>query len=145
MEDENDARYKDEITLQVDNETIIPADIVMDYCLRSNKDEYNGLSLWEHTEWVCKIMKSSEKKQISGKDSGHNELKVKQKKKTGKKPTARGDFSSKQHPNFHTHTNRLCEIPYIPILLGEALPLPDRGPEEKEQWHRAMVVLFKPW
>jgi len=143
-EEHNDG-YKDEITLQVDNESIIPTNGVMDYCFRSHNKEYDDLSLWEHTEWVRKITKQSETKRKSGHDIQNNKHKNRGKRKIGKKPTARGDFSSGEHTNFDTHTNRLREIPYVPVLLGEALPCPDRGPEEKEQWHRAMIILFKPW
>lgn len=47
----------DEITLQVDNETIIPTDVALDYCYHSRNKDFDELCLWEHTQWVCKITK----------------------------------------------------------------------------------------
>ncbi|KAH7908089.1 hypothetical protein BJ138DRAFT_979818, partial [Hygrophoropsis aurantiaca] len=37
------------------------------------------------------------------------------------------------------------ETKSIPVLLGESLPRQDRGEEERKQWCRAMLILFKPW
>ena len=65
--------------------------------------------------------------------------------KRGKTASARGDFSCQTHSNFNTHTNRIREVPFVPVLLGEALPRGDRSPEEREQWCRSMMILFKPW
>ena len=33
----------------------------------------------------------------------------------------------------------------IPVLLGDRLPRPDRSDDEREQWARAVLTLFKPW
>ncbi|RDX53627.1 hypothetical protein OH76DRAFT_1315173, partial [Lentinus brumalis] len=33
----------------------------------------------------------------------------------------------------------------IPVVLSKRLPRPDRMPEEKELWARAIVTLFVPW
>jgi hypothetical protein len=65
--------------------------------------------------------------------------------KGGRKATPRGDFSSKKHPNFKTHTNKLRDVPFVPVLLGDALPRGDRGIREIQQWCRAMLILFMPW
>jgi hypothetical protein len=105
--------------------------------------------MWEHTQWVCKITKKSEIEKASkyGRKTNLQKSKHSHKvlNKAGRTPTVRGDFSSRKHPNFKTHTNRMCEIPFVPILLGDALPCGDRGIWEREQWCRAMVILFKPW
>ncbi|KAJ7699719.1 hypothetical protein B0H16DRAFT_1214367, partial [Mycena metata] len=31
------------------------------------------------------------------------------------------------------------------VLLGDRMPRPDRGVEEKQRWFRAMMILFKLW
>jgi hypothetical protein len=49
-----------EIMLQVDNEDIVPAHIMLDYCHRSWHKSFKSLTLWEHAEWVFKITKKSE-------------------------------------------------------------------------------------
>ncbi|KAF8177145.1 hypothetical protein K438DRAFT_1606639, partial [Mycena galopus ATCC 62051] len=36
-------------------------------------------------------------------------------------------------------------VPFVNVLLGPTIPRPDRGPEEREKWCRAMLILFKPW
>ncbi|KAF8143074.1 hypothetical protein K438DRAFT_1634312, partial [Mycena galopus ATCC 62051] len=36
-------------------------------------------------------------------------------------------------------------VPCINVLLGPSIPRSDRGPEERERWCRAMLILFKPW
>ncbi|KZT61745.1 hypothetical protein CALCODRAFT_423227, partial [Calocera cornea HHB12733] len=33
----------------------------------------------------------------------------------------------------------------VPVLLGPTLPRADRGEEERAQWCRTMLILFKPW
>jgi hypothetical protein len=47
-------------------------------------------------------------------------------------------------PNL-VHMNQLWEIPFMPVLLRESLPQSNRSPEEREQWHRVIMILFKPW
>ncbi|KAG1732739.1 hypothetical protein EDB19DRAFT_1640108, partial [Suillus lakei] len=50
-----------------------------------------------------------------------------------------------QHAQFSTHILCLCRKTVIPLLLGDAIPRPDRSVEEKELHCRAMMLLFKPW
>ncbi|KZT56593.1 hypothetical protein CALCODRAFT_418775, partial [Calocera cornea HHB12733] len=33
----------------------------------------------------------------------------------------------------------------VPVILGPSLPRCDRSLEEKNQWCRAVLILFKPW
>jgi len=65
-------------------------------------------------------------------------LKVKQKTKKQarrrKKPTAEETFIQ-NNIKLSTQTNRLCVKYLITHNSGEATPLHERGPEEKEQWH----------
>ena len=141
----------EEMTLRVENETIVPANHLLDYTMRSQDDDFNKLSLWEHAEWVCKITKKAEtlrkikERPTKSRVSHRSNQDQNSKHRPGRKATARGDFCSRQHPNYKTHTNRLREIPFVPVMLGNAFPRGDRGPKEREQWCRAMMILFKPW
>ena len=148
--EEFELEHGGQFTLQVEDENLIPENVVTDYCLRSTADKFDQLSIWEHAEWVLKITKRSEQKRTFANTSeaqqtglSHNDKRVKQRR--GRTASARGDFSCRTHPNFGTHTNRIREVPFVPVLLGEALPRGDRSPEERDQWCRAMMILFKPW
>ncbi|KZO91897.1 hypothetical protein CALVIDRAFT_466384, partial [Calocera viscosa TUFC12733] len=33
----------------------------------------------------------------------------------------------------------------VPVILGPSIPRGDRGLEERVEWCRAMLILFKPW
>ncbi|KAI0706587.1 hypothetical protein C8Q76DRAFT_600753, partial [Earliella scabrosa] len=33
----------------------------------------------------------------------------------------------------------------VPVLLGDRIPRGDRGPEEREEWARTVLLLFRPW
>ena len=131
---------------------MVPANVVLDYCHRSQASKYDKLLLWEHTEWVCKITKKSEIKRIAKHVPTSNRSKLRRSQRfrktngmPGRKMTARGDFNWRKHPNYTTHTNRFREVLFVPVMFGQALPRCDRGPEEKEQWCRAMTIIFKPW
>ena len=135
--EEFELEHGGQFTLQVEDENLIPENVVMDYCLRSTADEFDQLSIWEHAEWVLKMTKWSEQKRtFANKQASetqqtglsHNDKRLKQKR--GRIASARGDFSCRTHPNFDTHTNRIRKVPFVPVLLGEALPRGDRSPEE---------------
>lgn len=142
--DDNDQVDEDEageITFKVEDEKIVMTDNITDYVHRSTNKEFTNLSVWEHCEWVIKLTKKSEGKRIykEGWDrddsvprrSNRRQLIVKPR---GKTATPRGNYSWTRHPNFKTHTTKLREVPFTPVLLGSALPRADRGPREKEQW-----------
>ncbi|KZT57805.1 hypothetical protein CALCODRAFT_433585, partial [Calocera cornea HHB12733] len=40
---------------------------------------------------------------------------------------------------------RRTTIARVTVIVGPSLPRRDRSDEEKDQWHRAMLILFKPW
>lgn len=141
-----------QISLQVDGEQIVPTDNLLDYIHRSKDEAFTNLSVWEHCEWVVKLTKTSEGKRMNkgnwernSKEPRRSRRNQKESKRRGRRATARGDFSWARHPNFKTHTTRLRESPFVPVLLGDALPRNDRGPNEREQWCRAMIILFTPW
>ncbi|KAJ7264512.1 hypothetical protein B0H12DRAFT_997290, partial [Mycena haematopus] len=49
------------------------------------------------------------------------------------------------HPQRQTHVVRLRKTDFVPVILGPRFTRPDAGIEEKEEWCRSMLTLFKPW
>jgi hypothetical protein len=57
---------------------------------------------------------------------------------------SRGKFLS-EHDQKNSHLCRIKGTQHVPVILSLALPRPDRGKEEHEQWCRSMLLIFKPW
>ncbi|KAI0359350.1 hypothetical protein OH77DRAFT_1570624, partial [Trametes cingulata] len=57
----------------------------------------------------------------------------------------RGEFSSTEHTQYHTHVLRRREKWTVPVILGDRVPRSDRGEEERDAWARMMIILFVPW
>ncbi|KAI0029895.1 hypothetical protein K488DRAFT_55359, partial [Vararia minispora EC-137] len=49
------------------------------------------------------------------------------------------------HPQSISHSLRIRDVAHVPILAGPRIPRADRSAEEKTIYHRAMLLLFKPW
>ncbi|KAJ7314535.1 hypothetical protein DFH08DRAFT_716354, partial [Mycena albidolilacea] len=49
------------------------------------------------------------------------------------------------HLQKETHVVRLRKTDFIPVILGPRFPRLEAGIEEKEEWCRSMLALFKPW
>ncbi|KAI0028112.1 hypothetical protein K488DRAFT_8906, partial [Vararia minispora EC-137] len=49
------------------------------------------------------------------------------------------------HPQFASHVLGIRGVAYVPVLAGPVIPRADRSEEEKSRFHRAMLILFKPW
>ncbi|KAI0713799.1 hypothetical protein C8Q76DRAFT_589389, partial [Earliella scabrosa] len=49
------------------------------------------------------------------------------------------------HPQRDTHLVRQRVIWVVPVILGDRIPRNDRSVKEKEEWARAMLILFVPW
>ncbi|KAJ6464323.1 hypothetical protein DFH09DRAFT_957822, partial [Mycena vulgaris] len=56
-----------------------------------------------------------------------------------------GQFSSKLHPQFETHSQTVNRRKLVPVIIGPKFHRPDRTAEEKELWAKDVVILFKPW
>ncbi|KAK7022630.1 hypothetical protein R3P38DRAFT_2416132, partial [Favolaschia claudopus] len=135
----------DYMLVRVDELGISIASDVADYRFRPAEEEFDLLSMWEHSEWVIKISKASEEKRLNGNTSADvNVAGPTTKRKRGKRANSRGQLLS-SHPSAKTHLARLRSTPVVPVLLGSPLPRPDRGEAELEKWCRSMLVLFKPW
>lgn len=62
-------------------------------------------------------------------------------------PRARNTTGSfmQEHPHAATHQLSQMTAEAVPVILGPTIPHPDKGRVDKEQWARAMLILFKPW
>ncbi|KAI0030511.1 hypothetical protein K488DRAFT_23909, partial [Vararia minispora EC-137] len=49
------------------------------------------------------------------------------------------------HPQSASHSLRIRDVACVPILAGPRIPRADRTAEEKSIYHRAMLLLFRPW
>ncbi|KAJ7860204.1 hypothetical protein B0H14DRAFT_2576705 [Mycena olivaceomarginata] len=121
----------------------------MDYPERSRDRPFDSMCLWEHEEWVTKSSAASEEKRLEraekeearrtaaeyDRDNDHRKCRTAE---------PRGALAS-DHPQVLTHVARLCRTAVVNVVLGETIPRPDRGPKDKEQWARAMLIFFKPW
>jgi hypothetical protein len=48
------------------------------------------------------------------------------------------------HPQSKTHVLHLQRHEFIPVILGRQFARPDAGDNEKNEWCKAMLALFKP-
>ncbi|KAI0686633.1 hypothetical protein C8Q76DRAFT_600605, partial [Earliella scabrosa] len=49
------------------------------------------------------------------------------------------------HPQYDTHLVRKRVVWVVPVILGERIPQPDCGPEERDRWAQAVLTMFLPW
>ncbi|KIJ58691.1 hypothetical protein HYDPIDRAFT_33934 [Hydnomerulius pinastri MD-312] len=140
-----DGADRDEVVITVDKDEITVQNFILDYSLRSEDPTFESLSAWQYAELAHKFsltreLRREERNQArqvnSDPQSRHHPL--------GRRPNERGRFKT-EHPQHGTHIVRLRSVPYVVVPIGSAIPRPDRGPEEREEWCRAMLILFKPW
>lgn len=118
--------------LSSSNGSFFVGDQVLDYVYRGTC--FEDLSIWRYcaTTETLSMSKEDERPPVRH-------------KKRGPCVAERVRFTSDQHPLYHTHLTGKRTVPYIVMLLGPTVPRPDRSPEERELWCRAMLILFKPW
>jgi hypothetical protein len=132
-----------QVTIRIAEGSVTEVNDIKDYMFRPREAEFDHLNFWEHTERVTKLSISSEESRL--KKLEMTATSQPQRKPRGKAAQPRGRFSSEAHPQYATCLNRIRVVHWIPVLLGDALPRPDRSPEEREDWCRIMLALFKPW
>ncbi|KAI0027173.1 hypothetical protein K488DRAFT_16436, partial [Vararia minispora EC-137] len=49
------------------------------------------------------------------------------------------------HPQHAMHSLRIRSVARVPVLAGPWIPRADRSDAERTSFHRAMLILFKPW
>ncbi len=112
--------------LSIDHGNITVHNNVLDYCLRAEDDVFNNLSLWDFVASTEKISQSSENQRMASHIQNEHAV-------PGRGANARGKFDH-FHPQHSTHLLRLKDHPVIPVLIGPAIPRPDRGDEEYENY-----------
>ncbi|KAI0026612.1 hypothetical protein K488DRAFT_65726, partial [Vararia minispora EC-137] len=50
-----------------------------------------------------------------------------------------------EHPQHASHVLGIRGVAHVPVLAGPPIPCADRSEDEKSRFHRAMLILFKPW
>ncbi|KZT59319.1 hypothetical protein CALCODRAFT_413126, partial [Calocera cornea HHB12733] len=119
-----DANAQPEYTLSFGRNRITAGNQETDYIQRATEDMFESLSLYDFV--------SSTYKEVIKVDDDVTHVEV------------MGGFRQ-GHPQYGTHQLRLSNAAHVPVVLGPTLPRADRGVEERLDWCRAMVILFKPW
>ena len=132
-------RPDDNVTLVLGAGSISAANQQNDYLYRPTEEPFASMGLYEYIGMSEKITKDRESRRIlrrkpSGSTGRHS----------GRPEESRADFSS-EHPQCETHMVRKRTVWVIPVILGNKIPRADRTEEEREQWARAILTLFKPW
>lgn len=138
ISENNDTDVNDElddlhVTITVEDGQVTASSPVLNYVYRAELELFNSMSLWEFHE-KTKTMPIGKQQAGSSNAEGRR----------GRPTAVRGPFGH-GHPKANTHQSQLKRTFVIPVLIGPALPRPDRGDEEYEEWCRLMLMFFKPW
>ncbi|KAH9850104.1 hypothetical protein C2E23DRAFT_712060, partial [Lenzites betulinus] len=151
--------------LKMDSGSISAMSQSQDYVYRCVDEDFESMSLYEFVGSVRKMTRTSEQKRKQrrqGKttdslqtrltedndedvEDDAEDLEADVHTTGGRKASARGLFSSREHTQFETHLLRRRSIWQVPVILGERIPRSDREDEEREAWARMMLILFVPW
>nr|VWO99644.1 AGC/PDK1 protein kinase [Ganoderma boninense] len=91
-----------------------------DYLFRPRDEPFDSMSLYEYTGMTEKVTKSGENRRVSRRQDD------------GSGAVSRG---RPEEPRVWV----------VPVVLGDKIPRPDRGVEERERWARTILTLFIPW
>lgn len=116
-----------EVTVKIKGSRVTPTSLLTDYRLRSRVPVFDSMPLWDFVAVTfMDPVKNSE-----------NVLNPR---------LARGRLFSSEHPSYKTHYNRLRDARVVPVMIGAGFPRRHaEDPEERENWYRMMLILFKPW
>lgn len=124
-----------EVILRLDGDSITASNQVYDYRMRPLDPPFDQMSLWEMVSRTEKISKDIDDARASKRAVGE--------KSSGRKPLPRGSFiqlGSETHPQVESHKMR-TRSDVIPVILSPTIP----RPEHRDEWCRAMLIVFKPW
>jgi hypothetical protein len=112
---------------------ISTSNVVRDYVLHDTKPEFETLCLYDYIARAYKVK--------NGVKAALDEV-CASLDKIGR--------LSEGHPQRLTHVVHVrCADSdadnFVPVILGRRFPRPDQGEEQKEEWCRSMLALFKPW
>ena len=132
-------RADDNVTLVLGAGSISAVNQQHDYLYRPIDEPFASMGLYEYIGMSEKITMDADSRRILRRqDSGPAG------RRSGRPAEARASFSP-QHPQHGTHLVRKRTMWVVPVLLGDRLPRPDRSDDEREQWARTVLTLFKPW
>ena len=132
-------RADDNVTLVLGAGSISAVNQQYDYLYRPIDEPFGSMGLYEYVGMSEKITMDADSRRILRRqDSGSTG------RRSGRPAEARASFSPR-HPQRETHLVRKRTMWVVPVLLGDRLPRPDRSDEEREQWARTVLTLFKPW
>jgi Helitron helicase-like domain at N-terminus/PIF1-like helicase len=122
------------ITIQVGVHGVTHNSLYEDYVYRPDVEPFNSLSLYDFVRRTRKSTVHKSSRQIS-RDRDESR---------GRPRTSRGTFLV-----GHSQAGRYCLMlrikDVVPVLIGPSLMNPAKGEAAKEQWCRAMLILFKSW
>lgn len=130
----------DTVTLALSPGSISAINQQQDYLLRPSTEPFASMPLYQYTGMTEKITSIAEGRRL---DKRSQPVNVNGPRR-GRPEQGRGRFQP-SHPHHATHVVRSRVTWVIPVILSKRLPRPDRTPEEKELWARAIVTLFVPW
>ncbi|EIM87295.1 uncharacterized protein STEHIDRAFT_56488, partial [Stereum hirsutum FP-91666 SS1] len=107
--------------------SIVRQSLVEDYRLRSAKPVFDSMALWDFVATTFMEARTQTDKVFNPR-------------------AARGRLLNDSHRLYKTHVNRLrLDSRIVPVLVGPQLPRRDSSETQRENWHRLMLILFKPW
>ncbi|KAF8214893.1 hypothetical protein K438DRAFT_1561688, partial [Mycena galopus ATCC 62051] len=117
------------VNISVDSASKVSAsNEIQDYALRDAKHDFDQLCLYDYISRAYKV----------------KNIQVALRPQAIENPDQYGRFRTR-HPQKDTHVVRLRKFDFIPVILGPRFPRPEVGAEEKEDWSRSMLMLFRPW
>ena len=131
-------RPDDQVTLYLKAGSITAINQIYDYLMRPDDEPFNSMGLYEYVGKTEKISKARESQRLDNHNASTTGV------HRGRPEESRGQFLP-DHPQYDTHMVRKRTVWVIPVVLGNRMPRPDKGEEERQLWARSVLALFQPW
>ncbi|KIM23130.1 hypothetical protein M408DRAFT_77987 [Serendipita vermifera MAFF 305830] len=122
-----------ELTIRLGGAGITTNNQYDDYVFRPENEPFSSRSLYKFVQHFHKVTISKVERTRGEEDSERNP-----------RPRNPSGAFLPGHPSAATHRLSRKTTEVIPVMQGPTIPHPQKGPAAKEQWARAMVILFKP-
>lgn len=133
------------VTMNISTQMIEFSSDMADYILCPlDAEPFSDLCLWQFIERTIKVRGDLPVEEPDEECDDSFVGREDSSRKCGRKMLPRAKFVER-HSQFGSHILQMREKYVIPVLLGDAIPWPDRSSECYERYCRAMMVLFKPW
>lgn len=132
----DDAAHKDRCVLTLGSGSITATNQQYDYMYRTKDFNADSLCLYDFVGLVNKT-RIPEQSQSGLANFDGTPIQIQN----------QGRMSSPNHPQYETHRMkfRRWDVFQIPVILGESISRRDRTEQERDDWARSMLILFKPW